>query len=237
MNRFRYLFLVFCLICSSSVFSQKVVKVKRPYVLVEMSKRKDFKVGDQLLVFRSGFDSEDKLIGLIKILVFKNNQCATEIVKENTTDHIQVGDYVVKYRKKISSKRDEKPAESVIRGSDQFSIDPVQYKSQWPSYFSFTVGLISSGIGYYYFNEAEKSSIKFHSTQEEHDQLVKDTRKFDNRANFCYGLGGGLIVYGVINYFITRHYNKKYFENFSIVPVQKGDYYGIGLRICLNFVN
>ncbi len=235
MKHFRYLMLILCFIFTSSVFSQKIIKVKKPYVLIDISKNSGYQIGDEFLVYHPIADGEDKLVGVVELMVFKSDQCAAKIIKESITTEIQVGDIVTPYQKsgeeKVPYINDNETSSTSASIQSRFAF---QRKSQLPSYLSFSAGMISFGISYFYYNEAEKNSTKYH-LPDEHDQLVDETRKFDNISNFCLGLGGGLIAYSIINYMLTRRANIRMNERVSVVPVHKRDYYGMSLTFDLNY--
>ncbi len=234
MKHLKYVILGLCFVFTSSVFSQKIIKVKRPYVLIDISRDSGYQIGDECLVYHPIEGGEDKLVGVVELMAYKENQCAAKIIKESTTMDIQEGDIIAPYQKS-----GDKTGKTVKKStpSGTVSSTPSRYafqdKSQLPSYLSFAAGIVSWGVSYYYYNEAEKASNTYH-VLEEHDSLVDKTRKYDNISNFCMGLGGGLVAYSVINYLLTRRANIQMSENVSIVPVHKRDYFGMGITVNLN---
>lgn len=235
MKHFRYVILGVCFVFTSSVFSQTIIKVKNPYVLIDISENSGYQIKDQFLVYHPIEGEEDKLVGVVELMAFREDQCAAKIIKESVSTKIQEGDIVSPYQVANKEKmQKDKPTESSQKISSSTSPYHFQQKSQLPSYLFFTAGLISCGVSYYYYNEAEKTATTYHTSQEEHDSLVDEARKYDKISNFCLGLGGGLIAYSVVNYFLTRRANIKMSRRISVVPVHKRDFYGMGLSINLN---
>jgi len=235
MKHLKYVILGLCFVFTSSVFSQKIIKVKKPYVLIDISRDSGYQIGDECLVYHPIEGEEDKLVGVVELMAYKENQCAAKIIKESTTMDIQEGDIIAPYQKsgEKTDKIVKKSTPSGIVSSTQ-SRYAFQRKSQLPSYISLSAGILSCTIGYYYYHEAEKNSELIPANTAEYEDLKDETKKFDNTANFCFGLGGGLVAYSIINYILTRRTNLKMSENVSIVPVHKRDYFGMGITVNLN---
>ena len=230
MKHLKYIILLVCFVFASSVFSQKIIKVKKPYVLIDISRESGYRVGDELLVYHPGEEDEDKLVGVVELVVFKADECAAKIIKESVSTKIQVGDVVAPYR--TSAQNKDKPRVSSRPSTP--SRYGLQKKSQMPSYVTLTAGIISCSVGYYYYNEAEKNSRVVPAGLEEYENLKDETKKFDNTANFCFGLGGGLVVYGIVNYILTYRTNIRINQRVSVMPVHKRDFFGMGLTVNLN---
>jgi len=229
MKHLKYIILLVCFVFASSVFSQKIVKVKKPYVLIDISRESGYRVGDELLVYHPGEEDEDKLVGLVELITFKGDECAAKIIKESVTTKIQVGDVIKPYQTST-------PKKDKGRASTRPSTPPsygLQKKSQLPSYLSLTAGIISCSVGYYYYNEAEKNTQVIPAS-DEYESLKDETRRFDNTANFCFGLGGGLVAYGIVNYILTYRTNIRINQRVSVMPVHKRDFFGMGLTVNLN---
>ena len=104
MKHLKYIILLVCFVFASSVFSQKIIKVKKPYVLIDISRESGYRVGDELLVYHPGEEDEDKLVGVVELVVFKADECAAKIIKESVSTKIQVGDVVAPYRTSAQNK-------------------------------------------------------------------------------------------------------------------------------------
>jgi len=235
MKHLKYVILGLCFIFASSVLSQTIIKVKKPYVLIDISRDSEYEIGDQCLVYHPMEGEEDKLVGVVELMVYKEDQCAAKIIKESVSMKIQEGDIITPYEKVGEGKEQEveksTPSGTISSTQSRYAF---QEKSQLPSYLSFAAGIVSWGVSYYYYNEAEKASNTYHTSIEEHNSLVDKTRKYDNISNFCMGLGGGLVAYSVINYLLTHRANIQMSENVLVVPVHKRDFFGMGITVNLN---
>ena len=219
-----------CLIWTGSGYSQQVTRIRRPYILINIASTSDLKKGDQLFLYRVGDSGHPLVVGRIEVVRIQGNNCAAKILSEDRKNPIELNDRLM-VQGDMSVMRSMGQREESGLQSGQIRYTP--RRSHWISYASITAGLISTGLGYYFYNEAELYSKITPISYEHQAELADDIRRYDNQSNFSYYLGGGLIAFGVIHYLITH--NKPVYRNqaFHIAPVQKKGYYGMGVQFAL----
>jgi hypothetical protein len=216
--------LLLVLILSVSVYSQEITKIVKSHVLINTDETSGLKAGNKVSVLRKTPTGEEKKIGRIEIVMFKEGKCVGKIISENPRYKIGVGDYIG--LPKISQ---TKPSYS---GGNKHLL----------SYLSVGTGIVACGLGYYFYDQAEQT-YEDHiaaSTQDERMRLYDRTTSFDTKSNFSFGIGGGLIAFGVINYLINRHNDSPstYYEKpITVYPIQKNGCIGMGINLSLNYPN
>ncbi len=213
------------LVLSVSVYSQEITRIVKSHVLINTDESSGLKPGNKVSVFRKIPTGEEKKIGKLEIVMFKEGKCVGKIISESPRYKISVGDYIglpqiVKAKAKSYSGENK----------------------QLLSYLSIGTGIIACGLGYYFYDQADQSYEDYlvAKTSSEQMRLQDKTSNYDNKSNFSFGIGGGLIVFGVINYLVTRHNNSTptYYENpVSFYPIHQNGCVGMGVHLSLNRPN
>ena len=89
MIRYTYI-LILSFTIQLPIYAQTIIKVKRPYVLINTDNTIG-KIDDEIFVFRG---SNKIKIGKIKLVKFSQGKCAGIIIYEKTGTKIQIDDYV-----------------------------------------------------------------------------------------------------------------------------------------------
>lgn len=214
--------LLLVLVLSVSVYSQEITRIVKSHVLINTDESSGLKPGNKVSVWRKTPTGEEKKIGKVEIVMFKEGKCVGKIISENPRYKIGVGDYIglpqiIKAKAKSYS------------GQNKYLL----------SYLSIGTGIVACGLGYYFYDQAEQS-YEDHiaaSTQDERIRLFDKTTSYDTKSNVSFGIGGGLIAFGIINYFIIRHNNSTptYYEKpVSLYPIHQKGYVGMGVHLSLN---
>ncbi len=225
--------LIICtaVVLSQSIFAQEVTRVKRPYVLIDIGQEEGVKVGDEMNLYRLDAAGNPIRTARIEIITFRGTRCGAKIIVENDQYMIRNGDrLLMPYETEIRSKMVQRS-----RTNPQ-AMSSYQYRpsrSHWLSYVSITAGLISGGLGYYFYNEADELSNIEPMSLEHQSELAEDIRKYDNQSNFSAGLGGGLVAFGVLHYFLTRNKPANPNQVFTWHPVQQKGMVGMGVQFAL----
>ena len=78
---------------TTSCFSQKIINVVEPYVLIDTDKNIG-NINDELVVQRVDESNNIKDIGIIKIIKFSQSKTAAKILHEFKGYNIEIGDYL-----------------------------------------------------------------------------------------------------------------------------------------------
>ncbi len=215
--------LLLVLVLSVSVYSQEITRIVKTHVLIDTDETSGLKPGNKVSVLRKTPTGEEKKIGKLEIIMFKEGKCVGKIISENPRYKIGVGDYIG-LPKIVKTK-----TSPTYSGDNKYLL----------SYLSIGTGIVACGLGYYFYDQADQS-YEDHiaaSTQDERMRLFDKTTSFDTKSNFSFGIGGALIAFGVINYLITHHNNASpaYYEKpVSIYPIHQNGCVGMGVHLCLN---
>jgi hypothetical protein len=229
MRSLRFWLILFCIVWISNSFSQQVKRIRRPYVLLDIENYANVKLGDELLIYRIGDSEESVTIAKVEVVRIVGNDCAVKILAESQTTPIQLGDRFMALGGASEKKGPEQPPER--RPTTQMQYRPS--RSHWLSYVAITAGLISGGLGYYFYYEAEQASKEIPVSYEHQAELADRIRRYDNQSNFSCYLGGGLIAFGVIHYLFTHNRPVIQDHTFNIEPIQEKGYYGMRIQFAL----
>ena len=230
MKALKFFLILSCLIWVGSGFSHQVTRIVRPYILLDIEKTSNVKIGDQLFLYRMGDDGQAGVIGKVQVVRIQGTDCGARILFEDEENPIQLGDRLmtigetaVKQSATPSTTRAQTPSGRVFQPRN----------NQWISFAAVGAGLVAAGLGYHYYWEAEQLS-KISPVKHQHQAELQNTvRQYDNRSNFSTYLGGGLIVFGVVHYFITRNRPVAQRQAINIQTIQKKDYLGVGVQLAL----
>lgn len=207
------------LIGSLSVQGQNIERVSRMHVLVDIDHTSGLKVGDRMKVLRKLDSSEMQEVGEIKVVMFKGGKTVGKILSEVSPYRIEIGDIV--------DWMGAKPSVGINRNL--------------LSYLSIGTGLVACGLGYYFYDQADQyyNDYGFATTIQEKKRLQDKTVTYDNRSNFSFGVGGGLLAFGVIYYILNHRIESKPPPTeeeipLSLYPIHKKGLTGIGLQLSFN---
>ncbi len=218
MKSLKYIIVLLAILLSDIAYPQKIVRIVKSHVLIDTNKTSGLKIGNKVNVFRKLKSGQMINNGKLKIVMFKQGKTVGKIISQHPKYKITVGDIISIPERK----------EGVY--------------SPTLSYLSIGAGLIACGLGYYYYDQADQMYTDYvaASTLRERDRLYNKTSStYDNNSNFSYGIGGGLIAFGIIYYFINRNIEPPPTppttqKPVSISPIHKPHYVGMGINICLN---
>lgn len=187
----RRLILLFCLTIAGVVHAQDVVRVNRPYALLDLPESSGITPGTVLPVERHLPSGTRVTVGRLKILFFRDTLSAAEIVNEDRFLSIQAGD-----RLQLNALR---IPEHVQRGSFGEAV-----RSPWISYTAAGLGLVSGGLAWFYYDKAGKTADTTPDNLSHYLRLSEKVTTYDNRSNLFQGVGAGFLVFSALHYFFIR---------------------------------
>jgi len=109
--------------------------------------------------------------------------------------------------------------------------------SNFLTYFSIGTGVIASGLGYYFYDQANQTYQDYEAATTSADaaDLYDKTISLDNKSKIGFAVGGGLFAIGVISYLLKQGKAPvKQNNTFSLEPVGKPNFIGLGMSFCFN---
>jgi len=232
------LFVLVCLSFNGSVSGQTVVKVKDPYILLEIGKDTDVQKDDILYIYRYDNTGKPAVVAKVQVVAMRKDLCAVKVLKKSSQYPVQPGDLVRKPAQQTITPQQDRTFE--ITPKEQSAAPPPSsqpvYRPQKIkplTYAAFSAGLVISGLGYYYYDQAGITSTQKPSTSEEWERLQNLTDKYDNRANICLYAGGGLVAFSIIHYLLTRTPPAVTHASQGIIPVTRPGYSGLSYKLPL----
>lgn len=221
--------LLFVMIAIVAAFPQKITKVNRPYVLIDISASSGVSVGDKMDVIRQIGPGQTKNIGKVEIVVFKRGKCAGKIISETSSYPIRVGDQI-----QLKS-----VAAAPKRTTPKLSYKPAGSANYIPTYISVAAGVAALGVSYYYWDQAEQSAKDYEAMSYTNKQInylstSQDLNKYDNLSNSFRVAGGCLIFGGVAYYLWTRSHTSTLSSTIDVQPVYASNYKGLNFSLSFN---
>ncbi|MCD6116506.1 hypothetical protein J7K93_05795 [bacterium] len=218
--------------------AQTVIKVKDPYVLLKFDKGFDAQKGDILYIYRNLENGKRVVVAKVSVMAVKKDLCAVKIIKKSKRHPLALGDLAKKPSSGISPEIDEQTFASVKKEQNRPAsvsiINSSENRNHLITYLTASAGLVISGLGYYYYDQAGITASQHYSTTTEYENLVILTDKYDKRANYCFYIGGGLIAAGLLHYFLTN--STGYYPStasYNIMPVTSPGFSGLSIAIPL----
>jgi len=217
--------------------AQTVIKVN-PYVLLKFDKGFDAQKGDILYIYRNLENGKRVVVAKVSVMAVKKDLCAVKIIKKSKRHPLALGDLAKKPSSGISPEIDEQTFASVKKEQNRPAsvsiINSSENRNHLITYLTASAGLVISGLGYYYYDQAGITASQHYSTTTEYENLVILTDKYDKRANYCFYIGGGLIAAGLLHYFLTN--STGYYPStasYNIMPVTSPGFSGLSIAIPL----
>ncbi len=79
----------------SHLYSQEIINVVQKYVLIDCPNDSNIKVGDVFTISRKLPSGQELNVGQIKIITFRNNNYAGEIISQKEDNGINIGDFIL----------------------------------------------------------------------------------------------------------------------------------------------
>jgi hypothetical protein len=157
-----------------------------------------YNIGDIITICRS-INGESVVIGKAKIVLFRNSQCGLKIISEDPV--IQIGDFI------------KETNETSISMQYNFS----KNRNRTLTYVSLGVGIMASGLGYNFYRTATEryDDYKVATTSQDAIRLYDHAEKNYNYSKVSLSVGGGLLLFALINELILMPKPQK-FNEFSI---------------------
>jgi hypothetical protein len=190
MRNFKLIFVLLILSFNSFVYSQYVSKRVGNYIRINIDETDGYKIGDTVTIRRS-INGKSVVIGQAEIVTFRNSECALKIISENPV--IQVGDFVNELKGR---------ADNDI--SELFESTPNVYSKKRDhtlTYVSLGAGILISSIGNSYYTTAKKhyDEYKVATTSQDAVRLYDLAKKNYNYSKISFSIGGGLVLFALIN--------------------------------------
>ena len=137
MKTFRFLLMVLLWVGTSEGLTQQVVRIRRPYILIQIDDMTDIKVGDERFLYRTSSTGELQPVAKVEFILIRDNQYAAKIISENRSSPVELGD--------VLSEGLPKQQETAIRSrpktKPRVRVGP--RRSQWLSFVTIGAGLVS----------------------------------------------------------------------------------------------
>ena len=219
--------LIFLLFSVDAAFSQAILKRAKQYVIIDIDETYGLKVNDQVTVQKNLAAGKTQNTGTLKIVLFKSGKCIGQIISENPDSPIAIGDFISTENNYSTTQSKYSSAGTTSSSSGGNSL----------TYLSLGVGIIASGIGYYFLDQANQTYKDYEAatTSSAAVDLFGKTEELDKKSKIGFGVGGGLIAVGLISY-LMNHNNPqpKSGNTFSLQPQWKNSAVGLGLRMSFN---
>lgn len=227
MNYWKFLVWLFIFLMLSDItYAQTILKRSKKYVIVNIDETFGLKVNDQVNVYKKINTEDIQNVGAIKIVLFKKGKCIGQVVSESPHFPITTGDFV-SLQENFTKKKNR------YASSDS----PSSSRSNFLSYLSMGTGILASGLGYYFYDQANQSYQNYEAATNSQDavKLYDETASFDNKSKISCGVGGGLIIVGIISYLMNRdNPQPKPNKTFSIQPARNNNFVGLTMSWCIN---
>lgn len=228
-NQISIIILEILFILPNVSFSQhQITKRIENYVLLNINNDDGYNIGNVFKVYRNILTDAKREIGQIQIVKFQAGKCACKIIYENINDPISVGDFIIINEKSIIPPKTDLKHPVMNFAKKESKILP---------YLSVGLGLLSAGIGYYYYDLSLKTYTEYESAYTTNDavRLYDETIEYYNKSKICFGVGGGLAILGILySIFDKPHPVQKQENYFSLKPINMPNTFGFSFQICLD---
>lgn len=226
MKHFKFFALISLILFSDVAFSQTILKRAKKYVVIDIDQAFGLNLNDKVNVHRKQMSGDVQDVGILKIIFFKNGKSIGEIISEDPEYPIKIGDFI-SIQNDFQTKNPEYSSAQNPSSSD----------SNFLTYISIGAGVIASGLGYYFYDQANQTYEDYETatTSADATDLYDKTINLDNKSKIGFAVGGGLFAIGVFSYLLKQGKAPVKQDNrFSLKPVQKQDFVGLGMRFCFN---
>lgn len=233
MRKSMGLLLVSCLWLQIPCEAQQVVRVNRPYILVDVASKDNVHVGEVYRLYR--WVAQTAVVtGKIEALVFRAEHCAFKITQENEKQKIKIGDWLLRPGESLPqtlSGPQEQHAAGRPVATKKSTLHNSPHPRRWITWTAMGAGVVSSGLAYYFWDRADDLARKTGQTSdpEYYNFLASEVRRYDRNSNFCTGLGAGMIAFGVVHYLLTRQAPEIQAGPVAILPMPAAGNPGVGL--------
>jgi|GEM_PF-2371560 len=231
------LFLAGMLLLQVPAQAQQVVRVNRPYILIDVASRENIHVGEVYRLYR--WEGQTAVVtGKIEALVFRAEHCAFKITEENSNNKIKAGDWLLRpdeaLPQALAGPAEESGAiDPMMNAAPQAELRSSRRNRHWLSWLTIGAGVVAGGYAYHNWDQAEAASEIEPISAEHYARLVDDVRRYDKNTNFFSGLSGGMIALGVVHYFLTRNTPEIQAGPVAIAPVSSKSNLGVGVKLAL----
>lgn len=227
------------LLCAIPLMAQQVVRVNKPYVLIDVSAKDNIRIGETYRLYR-WVGQNAVLTGKIQALVFRDKHCAFKIIEESGLHPIHPDDWLLKpgevLPQSLAGPQEQNAAgrpSAMRKSSPQYRSSG--FSSRWITWSAVGAGVVSGALAYYFWDRADDFVVKTGQaeTQREYDYFVEEVHLNDRNSNFCTGLSAGLLVFGTVHYFLTRHAPSFEAGSVAVTPSVPLSRPGVGLTFAL----
>ena len=206
-------------------YSQEILKRSKKYVIVNINETFGLNPNDQVNVYKKLITDDIQNVGTLKIVLFKKGKCIGQILSESQEFPIEAGDFISMENNFGMKKNKNSPG---IQSSSS--------KGNFLTLLSFGTGIIASGLGYYFYDQANQSYQNYEAATNSTDaaKLYDDTINLDKKSKIGFGVGGGLIAVGIISYLMNRGNPQPQSNTFSLQPVHKNNFLGFSMNLRFN---
>ncbi|MFO7889878.1 MAG: hypothetical protein R6V04_06020 [bacterium] len=184
----------FILLLSSISYSQHVIHRHSDHILLNIDQSSGYRIDHIYNMYRSVNDTT-VLIGKAQIIEFRDSKCAMKIISENQP--IKIGDFI--------ESTDTKKIDNLF-GSYYKKINvPEHTRNRTITYIAAGTGVVATIMGYSFYRQSAKAYDEYKSADTADDTvyLFNEAERWDNLSKVSYGIGGGLLVFALINELIN----------------------------------
>lgn len=226
MRYFTWFAMIFLLFFADVAVSQTILKRVKKYVIIAIDESNGFGINDQVDVHKKLVSGHSQNVGKVKIILFKSGKCIGQIMSEKVESPIAAGDF-------ISMETSYSETQSKYSAAEPASWAGTKSLS----YLSLGIGIVASGLGYYFLDQANQTYKDYEAATSSQDAVdfFDKTIALDKKSKIGFGIGGGLIAIGLISYLMNQpRPQPKAGNSFSFQPVWKNDSVVMGVSFCFN---
>ena len=189
----RPLILSLLLAAAGICYPQDVIRVSRPYALLNLDPSSGITPGTVLPVERLLPSGARVQVGTLKVLFYRDTISAARIVNEEQFLSIQAGDRILLT-----------PTARQVQRRAKAGSFAAALKSPLVSYSSAGLGLVSGGLAIFYYNKAAETADTRPDNMQHYLRLTEKVNDYDNRSNIFQAVGAGLLVFSALHYLLVK---------------------------------
>jgi len=204
----------------------KIIRRSKNNVVVKGNEQFDLEMYARYPI-KTGSNKPGDQIGIVQILMYKNQKYGAKILSENQESLISVNDYL-------------EPIPIVENEITGTNIDDREYKVSKKIDFigngSIITGICTAAFGSYFYYNATQTFTEYEAAKTANDavRLYDETIQHDNKSKIGFAVGGGLVALGILYKIFRGKGNTIESKSaYKILPIQKRNTIGLTLQFAL----
>lgn len=192
--KYYKIILVFALIVFNTIsYSQHVLHRHNNHILIDLDKSSGYTIDHIYNIYRSLNDTSI-LIGKAQVIEYRDSKCALQIISENQP--IEIGD--------IIESTNKNKIDILFESYNKKINISERTRNRTLTYITGGSGLVATVMGLVFYSQAAKhyDDYKSATTPDQASLAFDRAERWNNFSKISYGVGGGLIVFALINEFI-----------------------------------